>query len=58
MPPSGGEWTDADVGAAGTRPGFYINFKEQAAVIAAAGQRGIVSIVPDADWGTPNAIGG
>ncbi len=51
-----GPWTAADVTAAGTRPGIYINFQEAAAAAIIAGTRGTVGIISESDWGTPNAI--
>lgn len=54
--PDAGPWTAADVGAAGTRPGFYVNFQAIAQASILAGERGIVGIISEADWGSPNAI--
>lgn len=52
----GGPWTPADVNAAGTRPGFYMNFISAAIAAVSPGVRGIVGIISESDWGTPNAI--
>ncbi len=52
----GGPWTQADVNAAGTRPGLYINFIAAAVAAVSPGVRGIVGIISESDWGNPNAI--
>jgi len=49
-------WNDADVNAAGSRPGFYINFQQAAAAAVVPGARGTVGIISEADWGPPNEI--
>lgn len=49
-------WTDADVGAPGSRPGFYINFVEQAQAAVVPGARGTVGIISEASWGPDNEI--
>lgn len=49
-------WTDADVGAAGSRPGFYMNFIQQAQATVLPGARGTVGIISESDWGPDNEI--
>jgi len=51
-----GPWAAADVNAAGTRPGIYINFLEQAEAAVSPGSRGVVGIISEADWGPHNEI--
>lgn len=53
---SGAPFTDADIGAAGTRPGVYINFIQQAEAAVTPGSRGTVGIISESDWGPPNAV--
>lgn len=52
----GGPWVPADVNAPGTRPGFYINIQEAEDAAVAAGARGTVGIISEADWGEPNVV--
>lgn len=54
--PDAGPWTSSDVTAAGTRPGFYANFQQAAAAAVTAGERGIIGIISEADWGPHNEI--
>lgn len=54
--PDAGPWTQADVTSQGTRPGFYANFQQAAASAVLAGERGVVGIISEADWGPSNEI--
>ena len=49
-------WTPADLLERGRRTGTFINFQEAAAASVGVGDRGIVGIISEDDWGTPNDV--
>ena len=52
-----GVWTQDQVGAATTRPGFYANFQVTALAAITGAGAGTVLLASTSDWGTPTAAG-